>query len=111
MAEESTRIVHGPTFKTLLDNVTKLEKQTQKKDLTADEKSNLAQLLLNCLLEALDMQAEAVMSQSVKEQMAVTIERIVRRFKLLAEQGIACEACLEKLKNACIYLCVPSMRS
>ena len=103
MAEESTRIVHGPTFKTLLDNVTKLEKQTQKKDLTADEKSNLAQLLLNCLLEALDMQAESVMSQSVKEQMAVTIERIVRRFKLLAEQGIACEACLEKLKNACIY--------
>ena len=33
MAEESTRIVHGPTFKNLLDNVTKLEKQTQKKDL------------------------------------------------------------------------------
>lgn len=31
MAEESTRIVHGPTFKNLLDNVTKLEKQTQKK--------------------------------------------------------------------------------
>lgn len=103
MAEESTRIVHGPTFKNLLDNVTRLEKQTQKKDLTADEKSELAQQLLNCLLEALDMQAEAVMSQSVKEQMAVTIERIVRRFKLLAEQGIACEACLEKLKNACIY--------
>ena len=38
MAEESTRIVHGPTFKNLLDNVTKLEKQTQKKDLSSDEK-------------------------------------------------------------------------
>ena len=25
MAEESTRIVHGPTFKNLLDNVTKLK--------------------------------------------------------------------------------------
>ena len=36
MAEESTRIVHGPTFKNLLDNVTKLEKQTQKKDLSSD---------------------------------------------------------------------------
>ena len=103
MAEESTRIVHGPTFKNLLDNVTKLEKQTQKKDLSSDEKSVLAQDLLSCLLDALDMQSEAVMSQSVKEQMSLTIERIVRRFKLLAEQGIACEACLEKLKNSCIY--------
>ena len=83
-----------------LDNVTKLEKQTQKKDLSSDEKSVLAQDLLSCLLDALDMQSEAVMSQSVKEQMSLTIERIVRRFKLLAEQGIACEACLEKLKNS-----------
>lgn len=49
MAEESTRIVHGPTFKNLLDNVTKLEKQTQKKDLSSDEKSVLAQDLLSCL--------------------------------------------------------------
>ena len=80
MAEESTRIVHGPTFKNLLDNVTKLEKQTQKKDLSSDEKSVLAQDLLSCLLDALDMQSEAVMSQSVKEQMSLTIERIVRRF-------------------------------
>ncbi len=55
MAEESTRIVHGPTFKNLLDNVTKLEKQTQKKDLSSDEKSVLAQDLLSCLLDALDM--------------------------------------------------------
>ena len=77
MAEESTRIVHGPTFKNLLDNVTKLEKQTQKKDLSSDEKSVLAQDLLSCLLDALDMQSEAVMSQSVKEQMSLTIERIV----------------------------------
>lgn len=103
MAEESTRIVHGPTLKNLLDNVTRLEKQTQKKDLSPEEKSSLAQDLLGCLLDALDMQAEAVMSQSVKEQMSLTIERIVRRFKMLAEQGIACEACLEKLKNSCIY--------
>lgn len=103
MAEESTRIVHGPTLKNLLDNVTKLEKQTQKKDLTADEKNIVAEQLLSCLLEALDMQADAVMSKSVKEQMSLTIERIVRRLKQLAEQGIACESCLEKLKNSCIY--------
>ncbi len=31
MAEESTRIVHGPTFKNLLDNVTKLEKTDTEK--------------------------------------------------------------------------------
>ena len=31
MAEESTRIVHGPTFKNLLDNVTKLAKQYTEK--------------------------------------------------------------------------------
>jgi len=43
MAEESTRIVHGPTLKNLLDNVTRLEKQTQKKDLSPEEKSSLAQ--------------------------------------------------------------------
>lgn len=102
MAEESTRIVHGPTLKNLLDNVTKLEKQTQKKDLTTEEKSVLAEQFLGCLLEALAMQAEAVMSQSVKEQMALTIERIVRRLKILAEQGVSCEGCLEKLKNGCI---------
>ena len=60
MAEESTRIVHGPTFKNLLDNVTKLEKQTQKKDLSSDEKSVLAQDLLSCLLDALDMQSEGL---------------------------------------------------
>lgn len=35
--------------------------------------------------------------------MSLAIERIVRRFRLLAEQGISCESCLEKLKNACIY--------
>ena len=31
MAEESTRIVHGPTFKNLLDNVTKLKNRHRKK--------------------------------------------------------------------------------
>lgn len=103
MAEESTRIVNSSALKNLLDDVTKLEKQTQQKDLPAAAKSELAQQFLTCLLAALALQSEAVMSQSVQEQMAVTLERIVRRFKLLAAQGIVCEACLEKLKNACIY--------
>lgn len=103
MAEESTRIVQGATLKNLLDNVTKLEKQTQKKDLPADEKEMLGEQLLSYLLNALALQAEAVLSQNFKEELALIIARIVGHFKLLAEQGFVCEACLEKLKQSCIY--------